>query len=51
MSEHLPGFIIVLFTALIPCIVLGYLIAFKGKHHLISGWDASKVVMRMRWVK
>jgi hypothetical protein len=43
MSEHLIGFLIVFFTASIPCVVFGYLIAFKGKHHLISGWDASKI--------
>ena len=42
MSEQLLALLIVLFTASIPCIVLGYLIVFKGKHHFISGWDASK---------
>jgi len=43
MNEFTLGGIIVLFTAVLPCLVLGYLIAFHGRRGLISGWSDSKV--------
>lgn len=43
MDEKLIAFIIVLVTASIPCVVLGYLIAIKEKHALISGWNAKRI--------
>ena len=42
MEQTLLGFLSVTFGASIPCIVLGYLIAYKKRYNLISGWDASK---------
>ncbi len=42
MEQTLLGLLIVTFVASIPCIVLGYLIAYKKRYNLISGWDASK---------
>jgi len=43
MDEFTLGGIIVLFTAVLPCLVLGYLIAFHDRRGLISGWSDSKV--------
>jgi len=43
MNEFTLGGIIVLFTAVLPCLVFGYLIAFKGRRSLISGWRDSKI--------
>lgn len=43
MSEASTSVIIVIFAAVLPCAVLGYFISFKEKHHLIAGWDPSKV--------
>lgn len=43
MNEFTLGGIIVLFTAVFPCLIFGYLIAFHGRRSLISGWSDSKV--------
>ena len=42
MSEFEIGALIVLFTAVLPCLACGYLIVFRGRRSLISGWDDSK---------
>ncbi len=42
MSEFAIVFLIVLFTATLPCLICGYLIAFKGRRSLISGWRDNK---------
>ena len=39
MSQFALGGLIVLVTAVFPCLVCGYLIAFKGRRNLISGWN------------
>ncbi|QTH64267.1 hypothetical protein J1N51_01930 [Psychrosphaera ytuae] len=36
------GALIVLVTAILPCLICGYLIVFHGRRGLISGWDDSK---------
>jgi len=43
MNEFTLGGIIVFFTAVFPCLICGYLIAFHGRRGLISGWSDSKV--------
>ena len=35
--------LIVICTAIVPCVVLGYLIIVKQKRNLIAGWDESKI--------
>ncbi|MUH72019.1 hypothetical protein [Psychrosphaera haliotis] len=42
MSELEIGALIVLLTAILPCLICGYLIVFHGRRSLISGWDDSK---------
>ncbi len=42
MDQYLLRFLIVILVVSIPCIVLGYLITYKKRYNLISGWDASK---------
>ena len=42
MDEFAVGAIIVLFTAVLPCLIFGYLIVFNGRRGLISGWSDSK---------
>ncbi|MDO6445323.1 hypothetical protein Q4493_05980 [Colwellia sp. 1_MG-2023] len=43
MDEFMLGGLIVLFTAVLPCLVLGFLIAFQGRRGLISGWQEDKI--------
>ena len=43
MDEFTLGGIIVLFTAVLPCFIMGYLIAFQGRRGLISGWKEDKI--------
>jgi len=43
MDEFTLGAIIVLFTAVFPCLIFGYLIAYRSRRHFISGWSDSKV--------
>ncbi|MDG1753136.1 MAG: hypothetical protein P8I03_15980 [Thalassotalea sp.] len=43
MDEFMFGGLIVLVTAVLPCLVFGYLIAFQGRRGLISGWNDNKV--------
>ena len=43
MDEFMFGGLIVLVTAVFPCLVFGYLIAFQGRRGLISGWNDNKV--------
>lgn len=43
MDEFTLGGLIVLLTAVLPCLVFGYLIAFQGRRGLISGWNDNKV--------
>mgnify|MGYP007087007528 FL=1 len=43
MDGFLLGGLIVLFTAVLPCLIFGYLIAFQGRRNLISGWCDSKI--------
>ena len=43
MSEKEIGAMLVVIAGIIPCVVLGYLIAAKQKRSLIAGWDESKV--------
>lgn len=42
MSEFAIVGLIVFICAVLPCLVCGYLIAFRGRRHLISGWNESK---------
>ena len=41
-GKEIAAMIIVL-TGIMPCGVLGYLVAVKQKRNLIAGWDESKV--------
>ena len=43
MDYYALGVLIVYLGAVIPCGVLGFLIAFLGMRNLIAGWDESKV--------
>ena len=43
MDYYALGVLIVFLSAVIPCGVLGFLIAFLGMRNLIAGWDESKV--------
>lgn len=43
MNEFTLGGLIVLVTAVLPCLIFGYLIAFKGRRGLISGWNDNKI--------
>jgi hypothetical protein len=43
MDEFTLGGLLVLVTAVMPCLVFGYLIAFQGRRGLISGWNDKKV--------
>lgn len=43
MNELTIALMIMFLCGVLPCVVFGYLIAVKQKHHLISGWDESKV--------
>jgi len=43
MDYYSLGVLIVFVGAVIPCGVLGFLIAFLGKRSLIAGWDETKV--------
>ena len=43
MDYYALGVLIVFLGAVIPCGVLGFLIAFLGMRNLIAGWDESKV--------
>lgn len=39
MNEFIIGGLVVLFVAVLPCLVCGYLIAYRGRRNLISGWN------------
>jgi hypothetical protein len=43
MDDFTLGGLIILVTAVLPCLVFGYLIAFQGRRGLISGWNDNKV--------
>lgn len=43
MSESAVTVIFVFFTAVLPCLIFGYLIAFRNRRGLIAGWSDSKV--------
>ncbi|MEM1187656.1 MAG: DUF3784 domain-containing protein [Pseudomonadota bacterium] len=43
MSEVTIGALIAFVGAVIPCAVLGYLIAVKERRNLIAGWNEEKV--------
>ena len=42
MSVDMLGLTLLLVAGVAPCLVGGYLIAFRQKRHLISGWDESR---------
>ena len=42
MSEFAIVGLIVLICAVLPCLICGYLIAFRDRRYLISGWNDSK---------
>ena len=42
MDNALFAFLIAIFLGSLPSITLGFLIAYKKKYSLLSGWDASR---------
>ncbi|GAA6204982.1 DUF3784 domain-containing protein [Thalassotalea sp. SU-HH00458] len=43
MDEFTLSGLLVLFSAVLPCLVLGYFIAFQGRRGLIAGWQEDKI--------